>query len=265
MPWGRMLAIYSVNVVRGLTAAQGILMLAGLWRWRRILTRRDHLPGLCLALAILVGMWIGLWSEHGSSTRYVLLIVLLGSPYAALGLLALTERLQAVAARFSPRPRWQRVAWAGPLVLVAAVGVAQGLRDRYDNREAQAEVGRWARQEFGDRPVLAGHAEFGAVAAYYAGGCFTPMDPDSEASRIADVVARAKPDVVLLSVNELGPERNPQVRGRMERLGFEPVDPSELPAGSRRILVLVRGRSDLRTAYRPVGKSKSVERGSAKL
>jgi hypothetical protein len=265
IPWGPTLAVYSMYAIRGLTVVQIALMLTGFWRWRRLLTRRDHQPVACLAVAILASMWINLWSTHGSSTRYVLLIVLLGSPFAALGLLALAERLWAAADRWSTSPRWRRIAWASPMILVAAVGIAQGQRDRYDERRTYAELGRWARREFGDRPALTGRRGLGDVAAHYAGGRFTSMDTDGEASRVADAVARAKPDVVLISVKDLEPERNPQLRGRIERLGFEPVDPAELPSGSQRVLVLVRERLGLRTACQSVGKPKTTEKGSTKL
>ena len=189
-PLGQKLETFAITLGRAMTVIQGLLMLLGLWLGR-LWTRRDCWPIACFAMLILAGMWIDMAWDAGSTTRYALPVLLWGLPFAALGLLATTEWFSGLASRFAFGRRWPRAAMVCPIVLVAAIGVAQGLRDRFEGREVDAELGRWARRELRVEPLVVGHASVGAVAAYYAGGRFRSVPFHVQPADIVELRSRS--------------------------------------------------------------------------
>ncbi len=91
--FGRMIEIYVPTLVKGLSPLFALLMLGGMWGWRRVWARRDHQPLFYCGLAIMLAAWIHAWCAKGSCDRYFLPMVLLGSSFAALGLLGFSARL----------------------------------------------------------------------------------------------------------------------------------------------------------------------------
>ncbi|NLF09950.1 MAG: glycosyltransferase family 39 protein, partial [Pirellulaceae bacterium] len=92
--------IYFPTLTRGLSPIYALAMLGGLWGWRRLWARRDNQPLFYVAASILCAIWIHLWYGRNICPRYVLPIVLMASPFAALGLLGFVERLARLAGRF---------------------------------------------------------------------------------------------------------------------------------------------------------------------
>ncbi len=64
-------------------------MFGGIWGWRRVWARRDHQALFCTAVVIMCGIWVQLWYDKTICPRYALPIVLMASPFAALGFLVL--------------------------------------------------------------------------------------------------------------------------------------------------------------------------------
>ena len=109
---GRMIWVFIPTMTRGLAPVFALLMFGGIWGWRHVWRRRDHQTLFWTAVVIMCGIWIQLWFDRAICPRYALPIVLMASPFAALGLLGLTARLLRIArwlhcgAR-APTPSWR--------------------------------------------------------------------------------------------------------------------------------------------------------------
>src|SRR5207248_2035331 len=88
---------------RGYTALFGALALIGLARWWRLYFRPDHLALVLFSLATLAAIWIHAAAAWMSSTRYVLPLVILATPMAALGLFPVCRGMARLAAWLAPR------------------------------------------------------------------------------------------------------------------------------------------------------------------
>ena len=95
--FGRMIWIFIPTMTRGLSPVFALLMFGGIWGWRRVWARRDHQPLFYTAVVIMCGIWVQLWYDRNICPRYALPIVLMASPFAALGLLGLIARLLRIA------------------------------------------------------------------------------------------------------------------------------------------------------------------------
>ncbi len=141
------------TLTRGLSLALAVLMLGGLWRWRRIWARRDQQPLFCVAMLILAGIWVQFCCDRLICPRYALPIVLMGSPFAALGLLGLTAWLTRWAARVRFSTRWQAAAVFAPTALVCVLGVGDAMtcnRNYFALRQHAMLLGRWLRDHPAD-------------------------------------------------------------------------------------------------------------------
>lgn len=238
---GSLFWIYVKSVGQGLTIIQGLLLLVGICFSRSLITRRDHRSILYFNLSILTAMALSLHLGHATTTRYALPVMLTGFPFAAIGLLTITE----AAGRCVADRRWRRAAWAAPIVVVVIIGIVHPLRDRYECREMCTELGHWTRQEFGQNLLVGGDAGLGRVSAYYAEARFLSLDlPRLTIPYLVDVARKNQPDVVLLSSRSVSQARWQKMLDEMKRIGYEPVSPSRLPTRLRKTLVLTRGRPD---------------------
>ena len=103
MSVGRIVREFFPVMTRGMSPAFALCTFGGMWGWRRVWARRDHQAIFCMAMAILGGIWIGLWYVHFSCTRYALSIVLLSAGFAALGYRGFTAWLVRTVARLGGR------------------------------------------------------------------------------------------------------------------------------------------------------------------
>jgi hypothetical protein len=93
MTVGRMIWVFIPTMARGLGPVFALLMFGGLWGWRRLWARRDQQALFCTSVVIMCGIWVQLWFDKTICPRYALPIVLMASPFAALGFLGLAGRL----------------------------------------------------------------------------------------------------------------------------------------------------------------------------
>ncbi len=110
MTTGRMIWKFIPAMTRGLGPVFALLMFGGMLGWRRLWARRDHQALFYTALAILSGIWVQLWYDRAACPRYALSIVLMASPFAALGLLGLISRSARLAQRLrlAVAPKWRQ-------------------------------------------------------------------------------------------------------------------------------------------------------------
>jgi hypothetical protein len=236
---------------RGLTPLFALLMFGGNLAWRRVWWRRDTWPLTLVALAVAGGIWIHLGHAHVSSHRYPIPLVLMGSPFAALGLLGFSAWMLRLAGRLRFGRRLQFAVAALPLVVVSTVGLADALTKDYAVRESRARLGHWIRHEFGVAPSLLSFGGSATTIAYYAQGqCLASAD-DIDDDSIRTTIQQFHPDVVLLLRRHVTPKRERALARQLEHLGFGTVDSSKLPPGAERVLVLARTREDLLVTQGP--------------
>ncbi len=233
---------------RGLTPLFALLMFGGNWVWRRVWWRRDTRPLFYVALAVALGMWIHLYHAQVSSHRYPLPIVLMGSVFAALGLLGLSAWMLRLADRLRWGTKLQCVVAVAPLVVVGGAGLIDALTKNYDARESWACLGRWVQQEFGPSPSLIGPQGLATTANYYSRGRCRAFADDVGAERIVQAARQFNPDVVLLWTWQVNSHQGKALVKRIEELGFRHVDCSRLPPGTESVFVLAQARADLRVA-----------------
>jgi hypothetical protein len=257
LTFGRMLWVFFPTATRGLSPVFALLMFGGLWGWRRVWARRDHQPLFYTTLVILCGIWVQLWYDKNICPRYMLPVVLMASPFAALGLLALTARLLRIAGWLGCGAGGQHSLAAATLAAVLVAGLADamtGSTKYFETRRMAADVGRWLRRELPAPLMLVGPEGITPIANYYAhnGPCQVfRWEADDDAIR--SMVRQSKADVVLLRpTKQLTPERCDALVEQFSRDGLAPVDDSLLPptCGDMRVLLrnsqsphLVRGPS----------------------
>jgi 4-amino-4-deoxy-L-arabinose transferase-like glycosyltransferase len=209
-------------VERGCSPVFGLLLLGGLFWWRRVVLRWEMLPGLAVCLLTILGIWIH-QSNAGlmSSTRYCLLVVLLGSPVAALGLLELSRRASTVTAivRRAAAPRLLQP-FVALVVLAAAVvlGLFDSLTSVDDSRLIKAQVGRYVLETLGPDRTLAGARTAGLSAYYARTRQFQLLPVEGDGQQVLDWIDSRRPDVVVLWRSDVSGETWDQVSRRLRCL-----------------------------------------------
>jgi len=189
--------------------------------------------------------------------RYVLPILLMGTNYAALGLLGLMARLAIWSRQRAQAARMRVLVTVLPLMVVAFHGVAESMlanRSYFASRQAVADLGTWLGRDARPIHMIVGPEGVARIAQHYAGadacGWFR-MDNGDE-SIITALVRQARPDVLLLRpTKSMDAGRCAKLMERMKEFGFEPVDPSELPQGLAPLRVLLREPAKFESARAP--------------
>jgi hypothetical protein len=248
MPLRIMLREFFATMTRGLSPVYALLMFGGLWGWRRVWARRDHQALFYAALGVLVGIWVHLWYDRMICPRYALSIVLMASPFAALGLLGLVRRTSRAAQWIGLRARGSAAMAAVPIALVVVVGVASAMtsnRCYFASRKLAVELGRWIQQAPWTAPMVVGPAGLTPIIGFYADkGRYELFRTDTaDAPAIAGLVKRYRPDLLLLRpTKQMNAVRCEELAAQMKAQGFTEVDPVPRPARSDPLTVLVRRR-----------------------
>jgi hypothetical protein len=235
-----MLREFVPDLYKGFGPAYGLLMLGGLFVWRRTWLRQDHRPLLYASLALLAGIWCHLWIGHATCPRYLLPIVIVASPFAALGLLGLVGQLTRAAERRRAPARLARLAIAATLALVAGGEAGLTIRNDFQQRRAEAELGHWLHQRYGPNPVLAGPHGLTDVVNYYAKGSCQSFPPNAPLEEVLAVVGQAHPDILLLVCTRHRDYHDPETLQGIRRAGLKPSDGPKLPGGCSDLMLFVR-------------------------
>jgi hypothetical protein len=250
---------------RAFTPLFGLLALVGFCKWWRLWLRRDHFPLLLFAGATLGAMWIHASLARDSSTRYVLPLVILATPMAALGLLRACKWAARMAATAASR-RWaaQRrtaphLAATATLLLVLATGVGAALTSRVSGNVAKEELGRWMLRQGGPGQVIIGSANW-TVVAFHARGEYVGLSHTDVSPTLPDEFQRLlrdkSPDYVVLCRPKLKADQLSDFVLRAEACGLEPVAAQELPPPCRDRVVVLRRKTAPEVATIPADQRK---------
>jgi 4-amino-4-deoxy-L-arabinose transferase-like glycosyltransferase len=247
--FGRMIWVFIPTMTRGLAPIFALLMFGGIWRWRNVWRRRDHQVLFCTAVVIMCGIWVQLWFDRTICPRYALPIVLMASPWAALGMLDLMARLVRIAQRIHWGSRAQQAVVVAIAVIVVAINFTDAMTSNtkyFETRRIAEELGYWVQDEFSAPPVLVGPMDITPIVSYYSHSSpYQTFRWESTDDTILRIVAESKASVVLLPPGKLlKPQRCAALVDRMKSLGLEPVVPAALSATSVDLYVLVRNHKN---------------------
>ncbi len=227
-------------MTRGLSPCFALLMFGGLWKWRRVWARRDHQALFWTAMVFVLSSWIQLWFDRQLCFRYALPIVLMASPFAALGLVSLTQWLVGRLGKWlEPRPTqaiWggnpllrlrsiAPVAAWGPIVFVTLASLASvglGIQASYAPRKDTATLGLWLREQVGSGLLLVGPAGLAPVAAHYADARYESFRRDlGNPDKVVELVQQVQPQLVILEETQgLSGERYDRLKESLRKSGW---------------------------------------------
>jgi 4-amino-4-deoxy-L-arabinose transferase-like glycosyltransferase len=245
---GRMLWVFFPTMTRGLSPVFALLMFGGIWRWRRVWSRRDHQPLFYTAVVVTCGIWVQLWYDRYICPRYALPIVLMASPFAALGLLWLIERTLWLGRRL----QWSVWRCNALAVAVAAVVAAISLADTltsngkyFTTRRMAADLGCWMRREYATPPMIVGPVGITPIIGFYADSPYRMFRCEAGDGAIMRMVKKNHAAVVLLQpARQLTAQRCDAIVARLKDTGLEPVTAGVLPASCNDVYVLVRNEQN---------------------
>jgi 4-amino-4-deoxy-L-arabinose transferase-like glycosyltransferase len=253
---GQMLWVFFPTMTRGLSPVYALLMFGGLLGWRRVWARRDHQPLFYVAVAVICGIWIQLWYDRTICPRYALPIVLMASPFAALGLLWLVQRSLWLVARLRLGVRGQRITVAAVATIVVGINLTDAMTSNgkyFETRRMAADMGCWVRDRYSTPPRIVGPMGITPIVSFYAND--TPYQTfrwEAGDASILAMVNRSRAGVVLLqSAKQLTDERCDALATRLKEAGLEEVDRSALPTTCNELSVLVRTKPSPRVAREP--------------
>ena len=246
MRWTTMAGRFAAAMVKGMTPLFALFTCIGMAGWWRTWTRREHQAMFCTVLLFLLAIWIHMNVAHDTSARYFLPVVLIMSPFAALGLLACSGRLAGWAEGRGWGAKAGRVASWTPLLLFGGLALGNVAVCDYRDRAVEAELGRWANSEFGPSPALLGPAGTTQVVAYYARGRYALFDPKENDRAIEGMIRQGSFDMVLLPGAADALQGRPDLLRQAAGLGYGPIDDGRFPHKLRNMAVLVRRRSSLK-------------------
>jgi hypothetical protein len=237
------------RLFREFTAIYAILIVVGVWLWRRVFFRRDQQAVLLLNVLLIAAVGVRLSEGLGIDMRYFLPCVITMLPYAALTLLAAIEVLtQLTAARVTWSPTRRGLLCCG----LAAIVVTAGYPDRSNHDRhgmaQHADLGKWLRGRYGANLRLAGHLPEMRLVSYYADAeeaanyqRYRYLNRDLPAA-----IADCKPDVLLLWSEPNLPDHSEFWRGFLDdhpEFGLRRLSSSQLPPSCReekRLVIAVR-------------------------
>jgi 4-amino-4-deoxy-L-arabinose transferase-like glycosyltransferase len=254
--FSRMIWIFFPTMTRGLSPVFALLMFGGMWGWRRVWARRDHQPLFYTAVVIMCGIWIQLWYDRNICPRYALPIVLMGSPFAALGLLGLIGRLLRITEWLRPGLRPQRTLVAVVAAIVAMISLCDAMTSNgkyFETRQMAADLGSWVRHEYPQPPAIVGPVGITPIISFYAHNApYRPFRWEANDDLILSMIDQSRASIVLLQpAKELTEQRCAALAARLKVSGLEPVDRSALPATCDGLSVLVRARQNPRVVREP--------------
>lgn len=243
VPTGRQLittpAKLGVRLVKAYTYLYGILVLLGLWGWRRVFLRRDQQALFLLSVGLCVLTWGAYTRGTEIDMRYYFPCLLTTFAYVALALLNVAEWITRLTSRrlaWSPPRRAALV--VGMLVAILLAGAPDRALSRRQRLYQQADLGKWIRRQVGPNQRIVGCLDDMRMVTFFAQGELVHSAAHREyvGRRVLRVIEVRKPDVaVLFSPGEEHRDvaRWAAIIRQHPELGFRCVPQCRLPPGCR--------------------------------
>lgn len=225
-------------IERGIGPVFLLLMAIAAWHWRRLLFAPGFAALSFVCVTNLIGVWIHLWFGRESSSRYALLVLLLWSPWAALGLRLvgawLDTRLTNLLGRALPL--------RSGLVLLLTVAVTHcsyPLSKGDTHRRPVADLGRWIEKHYGARRTIVGPSEMQTLMPYYTRSQYISPWPTLPPHDYVTFLAEQRAEFVILTKHPIDAEWYDSLKRAESGLGYDDIT-EELPPTVRGRFVLLR-------------------------
>lgn len=237
---------FAHTLERGFTSVFGILMLVGHAVWWRLWLRRDNLALFLMCLCVLGGVWIHLSLYHGVSSRYITILVIQSTPFAALGLFSIVGlATQAIDRLFRlSTPSWLYAGtFSTALATLMLLGTFDALGNHYDGRHAVADLGHWLHDELGPGRTMVGSSRWQS-ANYYAHGTYAAVGPEFGVAlqyEVLRLVSSHHPDAIVLYRKQISGREIRALLELPEWRGYSWVPTEHLPDSCQdKVVVLLR-------------------------
>ena len=236
------------RLFKAFTYAYCPLAVIGLWCWRRVFFRPEHQAIFTMNVLLMVAIGVR-HSLDGIDIRYYLPIVIVSTPFMALGLL---QAVQWVGRRDATKTSRPVAVGVGLLGIIAVVGSFSVMPSSRAAMYEHAELGMWILEQFGPRQKIVGSYEKQSLIEYYARGQLLscPNFREYTAEPLLPLLHKGTPDVVLLwrswrHDDDWQPYRE-KILDRQEELGYHEIPPDRLPASCKNVKVLLRNDKRLK-------------------
>lgn len=213
---------------------------AGLWSARRRNFLCDQAPLWTLAAINLVAVWIYFWNHHEINARYMLLLVLVGLPYAGLGVQQSSQLLARVVRDKFRQRRLAFAAMATMLAVFAVIGCSDALNSGYQSRFLKADLGRWIRVRFGAQRTVLCSENLERLVGYYARARHASISPDASPSEALARIDELEPDLLVLWLPQASEQLLLEHFLQNDGAEFEIYGREALPPNCRDVAVLAR-------------------------
>ncbi|MBX3413929.1 MAG: glycosyltransferase family 39 protein [Pirellulales bacterium] len=223
---------------RGIGPVFLLLMAVAGWHWRRLSLR----PGIgalsLIGLTNMAAVWIHLWFGRESSSRYALLVLLLWSPWAALGFNLVAGWIDTQLTQLLRR----RLPWHAGVVVLIVLGLAHcayPLSKGDTHRRAVADLGRWIANHYGAQRTIIGPSEMHSLMPYYTRGRYSSPWPALSAHDYVAFLVQQRAEFVILTKHPIDDAWYASVKQAESSLGYDDIT-DELPPEVRGRFVLLR-------------------------
>jgi hypothetical protein len=166
----------------------------------------------------------------------------MASPFAAMGLLWLIDRILWVAGRLHANDRVRNATVVAIVTLIAAgnltdavLGNASWLR----SRRIATDLGRWVHARHSTPPKIAGPVGLTPIVCFYSQSPYRAFRCDASNAFILGMIQKSNASLVLLqAANPLTEDRCNEIEARLKEVGYVTVDRSDLPPTCRGVHIL---------------------------
>ena len=249
----------TTKITKAYTYPYVILLLTGLWGWRRVFLRAEHQTLFLMNLVLCSGLLL-IHPTGGMFGRYFFPVLLVSMPFCALGMLWIMQSLAELGRR---RLSWQAgcrvfllAGILGIVVAAGAVDLVSGQSAVLARRAQSADLGKWIFRNLGPNQHIAGTIHELRLVQYYSRGLvhLTALHANEQYTvkplfRAMDAPSRRVSVVLLWNDwhNPGGLATYAEFLDRKEELGFVLVDEDDLPESCRDVVVLVSTEAARRT------------------
>ena len=224
-----------LRLLKALTYGYGLLLVVGLYGWRRVFCRRDQQALFAYGLLLFFSVWVYYARYKGIDIRYFLSIVLIALPYLALGLLGVAEWIVQSARRYSlASPRRRAAVVFGLLLATAAVGMPDATLSSRPVMTQQTELGRWILRHVGPDQTVLGPSSCLELLAYHAQARAIAFPPSVRGGgeALLDVIRVNDPAIIFVWDDLYNPNLfalSDTIARQCTELGYEPISSDRLP------------------------------------
>lgn len=192
--------MFSHKLLSACELAYGILLLVGLFGWRKVFFSRPQQAVFYMNMVLMAWIWLYLAQRKEINSRYFFIAVLTAAPYAALGLLAICDRAATLVRDASLQQRLRTGMIVGLLASISFYGMADAWSSDYQLRSEERNLGEWVRKTYGPGQLVIGTASAGLVG-FYSQGRYQRIPENADRDTVTRIVSKRRATVLVVDRN----------------------------------------------------------------